>query len=107
MLCKKIYIGQTGRRVVDTCEKNDTDTSKPVACHSYLTNLSHHNPTIFVGYPYTMGTQRATKISNKNSSFNLLYSILKGSMNASHPTYLFTNSFHHISTNGKAPLTPI
>ena len=38
-----------------------------------------------------------------NSSFNWAHSIHTGLMNASHSIYLFTNSCHRISTNGKAP----
>ena len=49
-LCKKIYIGETGRRFADRfrehlrdVEENDTDESKPVARHFNLPNHSHHN----------------------------------------------------------------
>ena len=52
-LCKKIYIGETGRRLVDRfcehlrgLEMNNTDASKPVARHFNLRNHSHHNMTI-------------------------------------------------------------
>ena len=52
-LCKKIYIGETGRRLADRfrehlrdVEKNDTDASKPVGRHFNLPNHSHHNMTI-------------------------------------------------------------
>ena len=52
-LCKKIYIGKTGRRLADSfreylrdINKNDTDASKPVARHFNLPNHSHHNMTI-------------------------------------------------------------
>ena len=52
-LWKRIYIGETGRRLADRfreqqreVEKNNTDASKPVACHFYLPNPSHHNMTI-------------------------------------------------------------
>ena len=52
-LCKKIYIGETGRRLADRfrerlrdIEKNDTDASKPVARHFNLPNHSQHNMTI-------------------------------------------------------------
>ena len=51
-LCKKTYIGETGRGLTDRfrehlrgVEKNDTDASKPVA-HFNLPNHSHHNMTI-------------------------------------------------------------
>ena len=49
----KIYIGETGRRLIDRfCEhlqdaekKNTTDAPKPVTCHFNLPNHSHHNMT--------------------------------------------------------------
>ena len=52
----------------------------------------------------TTGTQKAAKISNKDSFFNWVHSLHKELMNASLFTNLFTNSCDHISTNGKAPL---
>ena len=60
----------------------------------------------FEDYPYATGTQKAAKVSNKNSSFNWVHSIHTGSKNASHSTNLFTNLCHHISTNAKAPRQP-
>ena len=53
-LCKKIYIGEIGRRLADRfrehlrdVEKNNTDASKPVARHFNLRNHSHHNMSIW------------------------------------------------------------
>lgn len=50
-LGKKIYIGETGRRLADhkhlrDVEKNDTDASKPVARRFNLPNHSRHNMII-------------------------------------------------------------
>ena len=52
-LCKKIYIGETGRKLTDRfrehlrdAEQNNTDASKPVARHFDLPNHSHPNMTI-------------------------------------------------------------
>ena len=52
-LCKKIYIGETGRRLADRfrehlrdVEINNTYASKPVARHFNLRNHSHHHMTI-------------------------------------------------------------
>ena len=59
---------------------------------------------LFAGYPYTTETQKAAKVSSKNSFFNWVHSLHTKLMNASHSTNLFTNSCDHISTNGKAPL---
>ena len=86
-------------------DKNDTEASKPVVSHS---NLPYQSTTTwkFVAYPHTTGTKKATKILNKNSSFNWTHSILKESTNASHSINLFTTSCHYISTNDKAPPHP-
>jgi len=52
-LCKKIYIGETGRRLGDrfrerlrAVERNDKDTSKPVARHFNLPNHSSQHMVI-------------------------------------------------------------
>ena len=52
-LCKKIYIGETGRRIGDRfrehlrdVERNDKDASKPVARHFNLPNHSTQNMAI-------------------------------------------------------------
>jgi len=52
-LCKKIYIGETGRRQGDCfrkhlrdIERNDKDESKPVAQHFNLPNHSSQHMTI-------------------------------------------------------------
>ena len=52
-LCKKTYIGETGRRLADRfrehlrdVDKNDKDASKLVARYFNLPNSSHHNMTI-------------------------------------------------------------
>ena len=78
---------------------------RPNQLRAILIFLITPNTTwIFAGYPYTTGTQKASKISNKNSPFNWVHSLHTELMNASHSTNLFTNSCDHISTNGKAPL---
>ena len=100
-LCKKIYIGETGRRLADRfrehlrdAEQNNAAASKPGARFN-LPNHSHHNMTI---------CGKAAKILNKNSFFNWVHSLHTKLMNASHSTNLFTNSCNHISTNGNALL---
>ena len=53
-LCKKTYIGETGRRLADRFheqlrdveKKKEPAASKPVAHHFNLPNHSHHNMTI-------------------------------------------------------------
>ena len=96
-LCKKIYIGETGRRLADRfrehlrdAEQNNTDASKPVARHFNLPNHSHHNMTIC-----GLSLHHGNKISNKNSFFNWVHSLHTELMNASHSTNLFTNSYFH------------
>ena len=59
---------------------------------------------LFAGYPYTTETQKAAKVSTKNSFFNWVHSLHTELMNPSHSTNLFTNSCNHISTDCKALL---
>ena len=75
-LCKKIYIGETGRRfgglpsrTPTRCRKRRQDASKPVARHFNLPNHSHQNMTL-CGLSGHHGNTEAAKFSNKNSSFN-------------------------------------
>ena len=112
-LCKKIYIGETGRRLADRfrehlrdVEKNDTDASKPVARHFNLPNHSHHNMTI-CGLSLHHGNTESRKNLEKNLFFIWAHSIHTESMNASHSINLFTNSRHPISTNSKLLRTHI
>ena len=97
MLCKKIYKGETGRRLADRfrqhlrdLEKNDPAAPKPVARHFNLPSHSHYSMTVC-----------RLSLHHGSTSFNWVHSIVTGSMNASHSTNLFPNSCHHISTNGK------
>ena len=109
-LCKKIYIGETGRRLADRfrehlrdAEQNNTDASKPVARHFNLPNHSHHNMTI-CGLFLHHGNTESRKNLEQNSFFNWVHSLHTELMNGSHSTNLFTNSCNHISTNGNALL---
>ena len=102
-LCKKIYIGETGRRLAETQDK--TTQMRPNQSRAILIfPITPTTTRLFAGYPYTTGTQKAAKISNKNSFFNSVHSLHTELMNASHSTNLFTNSCNHISTNGNALL---
>ena len=111
-LCKKIYIGETGRRLADRfrehlgdVEMNQTDASKPVARHFNLRNHSHHNMTICGLYLHHGNTESRKSLEQKlNSFFNWVHSLHTELMNASHSTNSFTNWCDHICTNGKAPL---
>ena len=69
-LCKKIYIGETGRRLGDRfrehllclldVERNDKDASKPVARHFNLPNHSSQHMTI-CGLSLHQGTTESRK----------------------------------------------
>ena len=86
-------------------KKNNTDASKPVAQHFNLPNLSHHNMTIS-GLSLHHGNTEIRKNLEQKLIFQLcsVHSVHTELMNASHSPNSFTNSFDHISTNGKAPL---
>ena len=97
---------QTGRRLADRfrehlrdVEKNNTDASKPVACHFNLPNHSHHNMTIC-----RLSLHHGNAESRKNLERKFIFQLGTLSPHASHSTNLFTNSCDYISTNGKAPL---
>ena len=87
---------------------NNTNKSNvPTPEQRYLTKpptegflVSKETGTIFT----QRGTQKAAKISSKNSFVNWVHSLHTELMNASHFTNLFTNSCDRISTYGKAPL---
>ena len=71
-ICKKIYIGETGRRLADRfrehlrdAEQNSTDASKPVACHFNLPNHSHHNMTICGLYLHHGNTESRKNLEQK------------------------------------------
>ena len=96
-LCKKIYIGETGRRLANRLrehlrdvEQNNTDASKPVARHFNLPNHSHHNMTI-CGLSLHHGNTESRKNLEQNFIFNWVHFLDTELMNASHPTNLFTN----------------
>ena len=66
-LCKKLYIGETGRRLGDRfrehlrdVEKDDKDTSKPVARHFNLPNHSKEHMSI-CGLSLHQGTTESRK----------------------------------------------
>ena len=53
------------------------------------------------GYPYTTGTQKAAKISNKNFSFTWVHSLHAELTNASHSTNLSAHSCDHVPPMAK------
>ena len=96
-LCKKIYIGETGRRLADRFREHlrdaeqNTDASKPVSRHFNLPNHSHHNMTIF-GLSLHHGNTESCKNLEQTLIFNWVNSLHTELMNASHCTNLVTNS---------------
>ena len=99
---KKIYIGETGRTPTRRRTKQHRsmwpNQSRPISISLIIPTTAWL--LILLLYPYTTGTQKAAKISNKNLFFNWVHSLHMELMNASHSTNLFTNSCDHISTNG-------
>ena len=83
--------------------KNNTDVSKPVACHFNIPNHSHHNMTI-CGLSFHHGNTESPKSLEQKFIFQLGTLSHTELMNTSHSTNLFTNSCDHISTNGKVPV---
>ena len=94
-LCKKIYIGETGRRLGDRfrehlrdVERNDKDASKPVARHFNLPNHSSQHMTIY-GHSLHQGNTESRKMWKKISFFKSAHLIPTVSTNAFHSTNLF------------------
>ena len=109
-LCKKLYIGGTGRRLGDRfrehlrdVEKDDKDASKPVARHFNLPNHSKEHMSI-CGLSLHQGTTDSRKIWSKDSFFKSAPLIPTESTNAFHSINLFLFfSRYQVSTNSVAP----
>ena len=76
-LCKKLYIGETGRRLGDRfrehlrdIEKDDKDASKPVAQHFNLPNHSKEHMSI-CGLSLQQGTTDSRKNLEQRFSFQI------------------------------------
>ena len=94
-LCKKLYIGETGRRLGDRfrehlrdVEKDDKDASKPVARHFTLPNHSKQHMAV-CGLSLHQEAQKAAKLLNKDLFFKSALLILTVSTNAFHSTNSF------------------
>ena len=94
-LCKKLYIGETGRRLGDRfrehlrdVEKDDKDASKPVARHFNLPNILK-NTCLFAAFTHIRVPQTAAKIWSKDSFFKSAPLIPTASTNAFHSINLF------------------
>ena len=113
-LCKGIYIGATGRRLVDRFrehlwdveKKNDTDASKLVVRHFNLPSHSHHNIAIC-----RLSLHHANMESGKNLKQKVEIHLLAGYALSTRDQWIplipLINSQSHvtiiISTNDKAP----
>ena len=66
---KKIYIGETGRRLTERFREHlrdvETDALKPVARHFNLPNYSHHNMTICGIYLHHGNTDSRKNLEQK------------------------------------------
>ena len=108
-LCKKLYIGETGRRLGDRfrehlrdVEKDDKDASKRRGILISLTILK--NTCLFAAFPYIRVPQTAAKIWSKDSSFKSVPLIPTASTNAFHSINLFLFfSGDQVPTNSVAP----
>ena len=94
-LCKKIYIGETGRRLDDRfrkhlrdVERNDKDASKPVGRHFNLPNHSRQHMTI-CGLSLHQGKTESRTNLEKNSFFKSAHLIPTVSTYAFHSISLF------------------
>ena len=81
-LCKKIYIGKTGRRLADrfrehlrNVETNDTDASKPVAGHfqTFLSNCLVYSPEKV--QVTSMGLEPITSVMPVQCYYQLSYKV--------------------------------
>ena len=94
-LCKKLYIGETGRRLGDRfrehlrdVEKDDKNASKPVARHFNLPNQSKQHMVV-CGLSLHQGSTESRKTQEQKFFFKSALLILTVSMNAFHSTNLF------------------
>ena len=94
-LCKKLYIGETGRRLGDRfrehlrdVEKDDKNASKPVARHFNLPNHSMQHMTV-CGLSLHQGNTESRKTLEQKFIFKSALLILTVSTNAFHSTNLF------------------
>ena len=84
-------------------EKNERDPSKPVARHFNLPIYKHFHHNMA---NCDLSLHHGNRESRKNLEQKFIFQIGTLYPHASHPINLFTNSSHHISTNGKAPSHP-
>ena len=104
ILCKEICIGATGRRLVDRFCEHLWDVGKKrhrcvqAGCTPFQSSQSlppqhGYSPAVLTSCEHRKPQKSQTK--SWNSFFNSVHSLHTGSMNASHFTYLFTNSCDH------------
>ena len=95
-LCKKLYIGETGRRLRDRfrehlrdVEKDDKNTSKPVARQFNLPNHQLANMAVCGLFLHQGSTERRKTLEQKFIFFKLALLILTVSTSAFHSNNLF------------------
>ena len=93
--CKKLYIGETGRRLGDRfrehlrdVERNDKDASKPVARHFNLPNHSKQHMAV-CGLSLHLGSSESRKTLEQKFIFQTAPLIPTESTSAFHSTNLF------------------
>ena len=111
-LCKKLYIGETWRRLGDRfrehlrdVEKDDQNASKPVARHFNLPNHSNQHMVV-CGLSLHQGSTESRKTLEQKFIFQIgtLVLILTVLTNAFHSTNLFSCiSRYQAPTNSVAP----
>ena len=109
-LCKKLYIGETGRRLGDRfrehlrdVEKDDQNVSKPVARHFNFPNHSNQHMVV-CGLSLHQGSTESRKTLEQNLFFKSALLILTVLTNAFHSTNLFSCfSRYQAPTNSVAP----
>ena len=93
-LCKKLYIGETGRRLGDRFREHlrdvEKDASKPVARHFNLPNHSKAHMSIC-----GLSLHQGTTDSRKNLEQKFIFQI--GTLNSHGMSPASTNAFHSIN----------
>ena len=109
-LCKKLYIGETGRRLGDRfrerlrdVEKDENNASKPIARHFSLLNHSKRQMAVG-GLSLHQGSTESRKTLEQFFFFKSALLTLTVSTNAFHSTNLLCCfSRHHATANSVAP----
>ena len=109
--CKKLFIGETGRRLGDRfrehlrdVERKDKGTSRSVARHFNLLNHSKQH-IVVCGLHFNQAVRKAAKLQKRNFSSKSALLIPTVSTSVFHSTTLFLFSRHHFPTNSVTPFS--